>query len=42
MKFFCLKEYDERNKKLEAQVHKYEAELYGKSAEKYASIDVYF
>lgn len=37
---FTLREYEERNKKLEAQVHKYETELYGKSAEKYASIEV--
>lgn len=38
---FTLKEYEERNKKLEAQVQKYQTELYGKSADKYASIGVY-
>lgn len=37
---FTLREYEERNKKLEAQVHKYETELYGKSADKYATIEV--
>lgn len=37
---FTLKEYEERNKKLEGQVQKYQTELYGKSADKYASIGV--
>jgi len=38
---FTLREYEERNKKLEGQIQKYETELYGKSADKYASIEVF-
>lgn len=38
---FTLREYEERNKKLESQISKYETELYGKSADKYASIQVF-